>query len=77
MGGCIGITRSGSGPIEESSATVSRPNSGRVSDHLSPWRHRVRFLIALCCRWAEEESVAVPRDYTMEIGRAIDRRTVT
>lgn len=28
MGGCIGITRSRSGPIEESSGTVSRPNSG-------------------------------------------------
>lgn len=29
MGGCIGITRSRSGPIDESSGTVSRPNSGR------------------------------------------------
>lgn len=77
MGGCIGITRSGSGPIEESSATVSRPNSGGVSDHLSPWRRRVRILMTLCCRRAEEEPVAVPRDHTMEIRRAIDRRTVT
>lgn len=77
MGGCIGITRSGSGPIEESSATVSRPNSGRVSDHLSLQRRRVRVLITLCFRWPEEESVAMPRDHKMEIGRAIDRRTAT
>lgn len=78
MGGCIGITRSGSGPIEESSATVSRPNSGGVSDHLSPWRHQVRVLITLCCcRRFAEEPVAVPRDHTVEIRRAIDRRTVT
>lgn len=32
MGGCIGITRSRSGPIEESSGTVSRPNSGRSAN---------------------------------------------
>lgn len=59
MGGCIGITRSGSGHMEESSATVSRPNSGRVNGHLLPWRRRVRVLITLCFRWAQEESVLV------------------
>lgn len=65
MGGCIGITRSRSGPIEESSGTVSRPNSGTWwifcrrgddgSDQLSK--------PICCCRWVEEEPVAVPRDY--------------
>ncbi|KAF9804404.1 hypothetical protein SFRURICE_014324 [Spodoptera frugiperda] len=43
MGGCIGITRSGSGPIEESSATVSRPNSGGLRKNQSLCHETIRW----------------------------------
>ncbi|XP_060801317.1 ubiquitin domain-containing protein 2 [Amyelois transitella] len=43
MGGCIGITRSRSGPIEESSGTVSRPNSGGLRKNQSLCHETIRW----------------------------------
>lgn len=67
MGGCIGITRSGSGPIEESSGTVSRPNSGTwVIASLCVREPSVRGEACesdprvLTSRWPAKEPVTVP-----------------
>ncbi|XP_023935664.1 ubiquitin domain-containing protein 1 [Bicyclus anynana] len=43
MGGCIGITRSRSGPIEDSSGTVSRPNSGGLRKNQSLCHETIRW----------------------------------
>ncbi|KAI8422070.1 hypothetical protein MSG28_009962, partial [Choristoneura fumiferana] len=44
MGGCIGITRSRSGPVgEESSGTVSRPNSGGLRKNQSLCHETIRW----------------------------------
>lgn len=86
MGGCIGITRSRSGPIEDSSGTVSRPNSGRSSDHSGPVAVDVRLLcdvvakinenIGVCFRRSAEESIPLSRNDSVEVRRAFDGRPV-
>ncbi|XP_045523289.1 ubiquitin domain-containing protein 2 [Pieris brassicae] len=43
MGGCIGITRTRSGAIEESSGTVSRPNSGGLRKNQSLCHETIRW----------------------------------